>query len=138
MPDFPKLKGRKRTFVKKEVGWDVLIKEKGKLVKGNKKALPEVEAERLMFDILENSLSASGKIVRKKVQVPSSRRSKLATGFFNRKNFRKSKDTGKAEFFVEKRSARLNTPGEVNEIQASKLLKSRNNQLKGIIGIGGL
>jgi len=115
---------------KKEIGYDTIIKEKGRLTKANIKGLPRSEAKRLLKDVLENSLSASGRITKKKTKVPASRRSRLATGSFNEKNFRKGKTTKTQEFTVEKRGARLNSPGEIAGITAAKLLRSRKKQLK--------
>lgn len=110
---------------KKETGYNVYMKEGGKQVKANMKPLPKKEAHRLGKDIAENSLSASYRVSKTNKRVPSARRSPLAQGMqVSDANFKRSKN-----WQVEKNRFRLNTPGEKQGIQASKLIASRKKGL---------
>ena len=110
----------------KERGYNVYMYEEGKRVKANKTTLPKREAERLGRDIADNSLSASFKVSQTRERVPSSRRSRLATGGYSSPSkFTESRSKSRRGFFIEKKTHRLDSQGEQRGIKASKLIAER-------------
>jgi hypothetical protein len=111
----------------KERGFNVYMKEGGKLVKANESPLPKAEAYRLGKDIADNSLSASFKLSETNISVPKARRSSLALGgSVPDSKFSISKK--RPNWVNEKNSNRLDSFGERTGIKASKLIKIRKNK----------
>jgi len=116
----------------KETGYNVYMYEKNKQVKANVSPLPKQEAERLGRDIADNSLSASYRVTKTNINVPSSKRSRLATGgYVPESKFYESKSKNRKGFFVEKEKNRLDSFGERKGIKASQLISERKNKIKG-------
>ena len=120
----------KKQSEKEEKGYNTYMYEGGKQVKANLSPLPKAEAERLGRDVADNSLSASYRVSKTNKNVPSSKRSKLATGgYVSPSKFTQSKSEKRRGFSIEKRRNRLDTFGERNGIKASKLLAERKKSI---------
>lgn len=112
-------------------GYNAIIRERGRRLKANIKPLPKKQAELLVKDVLDNSLSASGMIARAKGKVPLARRRILSTGnTIDDKEFRMGRTAKTKGMIVEKRKYRLDSPGERNEIKASKLISTLKKSSK--------
>ncbi len=125
-------------------GFNAFAKERGKLKRLNKKPLTKRAAEDLAAEVVDKTLSATGKV--KEIKKPLKSLPKdLQTGFstFNRFKFRSFRTNRKGEkttdlpkgVFIERRKFRLDTPSEVKEITIAKFLKQRRKRLAEGVGL---
>ncbi len=112
-PFFPKVKTKAQKLRK---AFDVLVKEKGKLLKANTKPLPKNKALNLGADITDNSAAATFTIRK------SNKKTKLRDDlrFAKISKFRK-----KGNFFIELNRNRIDSPGELQGITAKGLIALR-------------
>ena len=112
-------------FERKVSGFDVVVRDSGRDLMVNETPLPKKAANKLLRDVLDNSLSASGKLLRAKGEkVPITKRSKLARGFdVPISKFRRGKKDKSR--LVELRKNRIDSFGEKEGLSAAKLIKQR-------------
>ena len=124
----PRLKRKKVKRKKKGPGYSVLIRERGKTVRGNvpRRLLPRKVALRVRDTLIDNTVAASGKIVRGKRKVPLSRKSLLLKKPKRKiRKLRRGKTRKTRDKVVEKRKNRIDTRGEKKGLRAAKLIKNR-------------
>lgn len=114
-----KEKGKNQKEDSANQAFDAFAKQKGKFIKLNKKPLSKEGALALAAQVVDNTSSASGKIS-KTSGIPSG----FEGGFFNAMKFKLSKS---GNSFTEKRSFRIDTPGEVEGITVRGLLAKKIN-----------
>jgi len=103
--------------------------EFGKRVKANIQPLPKKEAERVGRVVADKTLSASFKVTKSKTQAPASRRSKLVKkGDAPLFKFRPGRTAKTKGFTVEKSKFRLDSPGEVKGITASRFIANKKKR----------
>ena len=105
-------------------GWNTYIIERGKVTKANIFPLPYNQADKLGKDITDNSVSASYRVTKTKLRVPSSRRRILSTGKpVMASKFSKGKSTRLSKYNVEKNKNRIDSKGEKEGLRAARLIK---------------
>lgn len=111
-------------------GFDILIREKGQDVEFNKKkSFPRNRARNIGANIVDNSAAASFRIRKSKRPIDSG----IDDNFFNlERKFRSPKTKSKLppKQFIEKRTFRIDTAGELAGITAKGLIAKRKKAMK--------
>ena len=102
-------------------GYNVYMKEYGKMVKANKKPLPRDEAERTGRFIADQTVSASFHLSKIDHKVPAATRAEKFIGEASPYKFQSSNK--RPNWTNEKRTFRIDTPGEKAGLRVAKFLK---------------
>jgi len=122
------------TTLRREQGYDVYIKSKGKIIKASKQPLIQSRARDVLSYALDNSLSATG-YIKPSNKKPVLNQFNIPLGHYKRtqQKFRTYRVKNKQKIplrnvWIEKKNKRLDTYGEVKKIQAERVLAQQRRQ----------
>jgi len=120
---------------KKQFGYNVFAKQRGKFIRLNKVPLTKEKALDLGSFVADKSLSAAFKINKTK-KIAQKPVRKVPIKYFNRNvekfrsfKIRRKKEIGLTNIFIEKRGKRLDSYSEVKKIQAARFVKGLSTRI---------